>query len=178
MAQVITAEFGEPEHLGDEILPLGNLKSRLRMAALYLLANQENLLVCGTTNKSELLTGYYTKNGDGGADIEPIADVWKTDVRRLAKHLEIPRDIINKPPTAGLWQGQTDEADLGMSYDELDRYLKNLHEAVKNGDDLDYVGSTYPSAEERRAFTRVKKLYRKSQHKRELPPSCVLVEDE
>ena len=177
MAQVVTAELGEPEHPEDTTLPLANLKSRLRMAMLYFLANRDNLLVCGTTNKTEWLTGYYTKYGDGGVDIEPIVDAWKTDVRRMAAHLEIPQAIIDKPPTAGLWQGQTDEAELGMTYAELDKYLADLHQALIGGDDLIYIGGTYPTTETRRSFNKVKELYRKSQHKRALPPCCILVED-
>lgn len=159
----------------DRILPFANLKARMRMAVLYYFANMENLLVCGTTNKSELLTGYFTKYGDGGVDIEPLADVWKTDVYRLAKYLDLPQDIIDRPPTAGLWEGQTDEAELGMSYEQLDFYLSVIHNAVQQGETLE-PGLVVDENQER--FDRVIKLYRNSQHKRELPPCCLLVEDE
>lgn len=98
-----------------------NLKARLRMATLYHFANCENLLVAGTSNKTEIELGYYSKFGDGGVDIEVIGDLYKTEVRELAAHLEIPQSIIDKPPSAGLWEGQTDEDEIGMTYDDIDR---------------------------------------------------------
>jgi NAD+ synthase len=102
----------------------GNFKSRLRMATLYALAGQNNYLVVGTTNKSEMMVGYCTKYGDGGVDIEPIAQFYKTEVWEMAELLEIPCDIIDRVPTAGLWDGQTDEQELGMNYQELDYILQ------------------------------------------------------
>jgi NAD+ synthase len=105
---------------------LGNAKARTRMLLLYTYANKENLLVVGTSNKSELLTGYFTKFGDGGADIAPIGDLYKTQIRELAKHLKIPEKIISKTPTAGLWKGQTDEKELGITYDLLDKILYGI----------------------------------------------------
>lgn len=113
-----------PELRNQTELANANLKSRLRMSVLYHYANTENKLVVGTSNKSELLTGYFTKWGDGIADILPIADLYKTDVIKLAKDLGIPKRIIEKQPSAGLWEGQTDEEELGISYKELDRILK------------------------------------------------------
>lgn len=101
-----------------------NLKSRLRMCTLYYFANYQNRLVAGTSNKTEIAMGYYTKYGDGGVDIEPIGDLYKIEVHELAKKLNIPQNIINKPPSAGLWEGQTDEGELGISYEELDNILK------------------------------------------------------
>ncbi|MFC1932500.1 NAD(+) synthase [Chloroflexota bacterium] len=100
-----------------------NLKARLRMLTLYCFANQLKYMVVGASNKSELSTGYFTKYGDGGVDIMPLGNLVKGQVRELASFLSIPQEIINKPPSAGLWPGQTDEGDLGFSYDELDRYL-------------------------------------------------------
>jgi NAD+ synthase len=100
-----------------------NLKVRLRMLTLYYLANQLRHLVVGSSNRSELAVGYFTKYGDGGVDILPLGNLVKAQVRDMARFLEIPRDIIEKPPSAGLWPGQTDEAELGLSYDEIDRYL-------------------------------------------------------
>jgi NAD+ synthase len=102
---------------------LGNLKARVRMNIIYLMANSMNHLVVGTSNKSELLLGYYTKYGDGASDIAPIGDLYKTQVRKLAKHLKLPDDIIKKPPTAGLVSDQTDEEDLGMDYATIDKIL-------------------------------------------------------
>lgn len=105
-------------------LAYGNLKPRIRMAVLYYLANTKKLLVLGTTNKSELEIGYFTKYGDGGVDIEPIADLYKTEVFELARELKVPIDILETAPTAALWPGQTDEKELGVSYFELDTVLK------------------------------------------------------
>ena len=101
-----------------------NIKSRLRMTTLYYFANELNYLVVGTGNKSELMIGYFTKYGDGGADILPLGNLLKSQVRELAKHLGIPKKIINKPPSAGLWEGQTDEKEIGISYEQLDKYLR------------------------------------------------------
>lgn len=100
-----------------------NLKPRLRMITLYYLANRLDYLVVGTGNKSEIAIGYFTKYGDGGVDISPLGSLVKSQVRELAVHLGIPNEIIQKPPSAGLWQGQTDEGEMGMTYSELDRYL-------------------------------------------------------
>ena len=104
-------------------LAKGNLKVRLRMLTLYYFANQLKYMVAGSGNRSELSVGYFTKYGDGGADILPLGNLVKGQVRELASFLDIPQPIIDKPPSAGLWQGQTDEDELGFSYDELDRYL-------------------------------------------------------
>jgi NAD+ synthase len=100
-----------------------NLKPRLRMSTLYYIANGLHYLVVGTSNRSELSVGYFTKYGDGGVDIMPLANLLKRDVIQLAYHLNIPRKIIEKPPSGGLWPGQTDEGEMGITYKELDRYL-------------------------------------------------------
>lgn len=101
-----------------------NVKPRLRMTTLYYFANKLNYLVVGTGNKSELMIGYFTKYGDGGADILPLGNLLKSQVRELAEYLGIPKKIINKPPSAGLWEGQTDEEEIGISYDQLNKYLR------------------------------------------------------
>ena len=106
-----------------EKLAQANLKPRLRMLILYYLANRLGYLVVGSGNRSELEVGYFTKYGDGGVDILPLGNLLKSQVRELASYLGIPEEIINKPPSAGLWPGQTDEGELGISYKELDRYL-------------------------------------------------------
>ncbi|MFC1875149.1 NAD(+) synthase [Chloroflexota bacterium] len=100
-----------------------NLKARLRMLTLYFHANKLRYLVVGSGNRSELAVGYFTKYGDGGVDILPLGNLVKGQVKELAIFLGIPQEIINKPPSAGLWYGQTDEDELGCSYDELDRLL-------------------------------------------------------
>ena len=104
-------------------LAKANLKVRLRMLNLYYFANQLKYMVVGSSNKSELTIGYFSKYGDGGVDIMPLGNLVKEQVRELATFLGIPPEIITKPPSAGLWPGQTDEDDLGFSYQELDRYL-------------------------------------------------------
>lgn len=106
-----------------EKLAQANLKPRLRMLTLYYLANRLGYLVVGSGNRSELEVGYFTKYGDGGVDILPLGNLLKSEVRELARYLGIPEEIISKPPSAGLWPGQTDEGELGISYEELDRYL-------------------------------------------------------
>ncbi len=102
---------------------LANIKPRLRMTTLYYFANLLDYLVVGTGNKSERMVGYFTKYGDGGVDIAPLGNLLKTEVRELAKHLSVSQKIIDKPPSAGLWEGQTDEAEMGITYDELDNCL-------------------------------------------------------
>lgn len=101
-----------------------NLKPRLRMIALYYLANCLDYLVVGSSNRSELSVGYFTKYGDGGVDLIPLGSLVKSQVRELAVYLEIPQEIIDKPPSAGLWVGQTDEGELGLTYTQLDHYLR------------------------------------------------------
>jgi NAD+ synthase len=100
-----------------------NLKPRLRMAAIYFYANRLNCLVVGSSNRCELSIGYFTKYGDGGVDIMPLGNLVKSQVRDLARHLGIPQVIIEKAPSAGLWAGQTDEQEMGLTYDQLDAYF-------------------------------------------------------
>jgi len=100
-----------------------NVKPRLRMAAIYFYANRLNCLVVGSSNRCELSIGYFTKYGDGGVDIMPLGNLVKSQVRDLARHLGIPQVIIDKPPSAGLWAGQTDEQEMGLTYDQLDAYF-------------------------------------------------------
>jgi len=129
-----------------------NLKSRLRMSAFYYYANRLNYLVCGTSNRSEIMTGYFTKYGDGAADILPIGGLLKYQVRSLAAELGVPQRIIDKPPSAGLWPGQTDEAEMGVTYGEIDAVL-----AAAEGEKPDCRAE---------AASRVKKMRRQSEHKR------------
>lgn len=104
-------------------LAAANIKPRLRMTSLYYYAQSLSYLVVGTDNKSELKIGYFTKHGDGGIDLAPLGSLVKHEVRELAKELEIPAEIINKKPSAGLWSGQTDEKEMGFSYQQLDNYI-------------------------------------------------------
>ena len=100
-----------------------NLKPRIRMATLYYFANQLHYLVVGSGNKCELAVGYFAKYGDGGVDILPLGNLVKSQVRELAHYLGIPEEVVDKPPSAGLWEGQTDEQEMGLTYEELDRYF-------------------------------------------------------
>jgi len=105
-----------------------NLKARIRMVVLYALANRSGGLVIGTGNLSEWLLGYFTKYGDGAADLAPLTHLYKSELLPIARHLEVPESIITKPPSAGLWDGQTDEEELGGSYDQIDRVLYLKHD--------------------------------------------------
>ena len=106
-------------------LTYGNIKPRLRMTTLYFYSALYNYLVAGTSNRSELITGYLTKYGDGGVDFEPIADLLKKDVYQIARELDLPKSIIEKKPSAGLLVNQDDETELGFTYDELDSYIES-----------------------------------------------------
>ncbi|MHA1903793.1 MAG: NAD+ synthase [Candidatus Thorarchaeota archaeon] len=149
-------------------LCLGNLKARLRMITLYTRANQDNLLVIGTGNKSEIMTGYFTKYGDGGVDFLPIADLYKTDVWNLSELVGIPKPIIEKAPSAGLWPNQTDEDDLGVTYAELDSILFLKYE---KGFDFDQIVTW---GIEKHKVKRVFDLIQKSQHKRNPLPKVLI----
>jgi NAD+ synthase len=105
------------------LVPSGNIKLRLIMVVAYHYANMLNSMVIGSSNKTEWLTGYFTKYGDGGVDLMPLADLYKCQVRQIAGHLGIPKTIIEKTPSAGFWPGQTDEGEIGASYDTLDLIL-------------------------------------------------------
>jgi NAD+ synthase len=102
---------------------LGNIKARLRMISLYFHANRLSRLVVGSGNGVEIMLGYFTKFGDGGADIWPIGDLLKRDVRQMASILGLPADIVDKTPSADLWPGQTDEGEMGITYEVLDQIL-------------------------------------------------------
>ena len=119
----ILDEFLSVTQLDNDNLAIGNLKARIRMSTLYYYANFKNYLVIGTGNKSEILIGYFTKHGDGACDMEPIGDLYKSEVFKLSESLNISEEILNKPPRAGLWENQTDEDEIGMSYALLDEIL-------------------------------------------------------
>ncbi len=110
----------------DDQISVGNLMPRIRMTTLYYYANSRNMLVAGTGNRSELLIGYFTKYGDGGVDILPIGNLFKTQVRQIAQFLHLPKRIVSKKPSAGLWRGQTDEEEIGIEYETLDLILYGL----------------------------------------------------
>ncbi len=142
-------------NVNEEIdIAVANLKPRLRMICLYYFANKLNYLVVGTGNKSELSVGYFTKYGDGAADILPLGDLLKTEERELAEWLDIPKQILEKVPSADLWTGQTDESEIGMSYDVLDRILLAMESGDFSGCDPELV-------------EKVKQMMEASRHKRE-----------
>ena len=131
----------------------GNIRSRIRANILYYHANLLGGLVIGTTNRTEYLLGYYTKYGDGACDIEPIEGIFKTDVWKIASILKVPQSIIEKKPSAGLWENQYDEDELKMDYPEIDRILSDIFDNhTLNG-----------------KYEKLMELYLKSMHKRELP---------
>ena len=119
----ILNEYLSITELDNDNLAIGNLKARIRMSLLYYYANYKNCLVIGTGNKSEILIGYFTKHGDGACDMEPIGDLYKSEVFKLSEYLNVSEEILNKPPRAGLWEGQSDEDEIGMNYDLLDKIL-------------------------------------------------------
>ncbi|MDI6752513.1 MAG: NAD+ synthase [bacterium] len=145
-------------------LAYANLKPRLRMLTLYYFANSLNYLVAGTGNKSEIMVGYFTKYGDGGVDILPIGGLLKREVKKLAKELDIPKEIIKRPPGAGLWPGQTDEGEMGITYDELDSAISALEEKRVEGIRPEIL-------------SRVENLIKSSCHKRKLPKTFVVTEN-
>jgi NAD+ synthase len=151
-----------PELKNDNRL-LGNCMARCRMAVLYDQAKLTNRLVMGTSNKSELLVGYFTKFGDGGADFYPIGDLYKTEVRQLARKIGVPEKLVQKVPSACLWEGQTDEGELGICYDELDAVLFG----IENSMELEEIArrNTIPVDK----VEMVWKLYTGSIHKRKMP---------
>lgn len=155
----ILAQFSLDRMDSGHKLAWANLQARLRMVIQYYIANSDNKLVVGTTNKTEAMIGYYTKYGDGGVDIEPIADLYKTEVWELGKYLEVPSEIIDRAPTAGLWEGQTDEDEIGMTYKELDEILICTEKNI-------IVKDAY-----RKELDIVVKMISKSEHKRHMPPS-------
>jgi NAD+ synthase len=141
---------------GNRLAP-ANLKPRLRMTTLYYHAAMHNYLVAGTGNQTEIALGYFTKYGDGGVDLLPLGDQVKSEVRALAKELGVPQEIIDRTPTAGLYPGQTDEGEIGLSYDQLDRLV---------GD---------PQAREWKTIgpekaEKIRTMMTRSEHKRTLPP--------
>jgi NAD+ synthase len=140
-------------------LALANLKPRLRMAVLYYFANAMSYMVVGTGNKTELMVGYFTKHGDGGVDLLPLGGLYKTQVRQLARELGLPPRIIDKPPSAGLWDGQIDEEELGITYGQLDRALKGIESGRTDGIAPDIM-------------VRVQEMFDESAHKRTCARVC------
>jgi NAD+ synthase len=140
----------------------GNLRVRTRMLALYTFAHNNDGLVLGTGNRTEILLGYFTKYGDGGSDLLPIGNLYKTQVWEMAKLSGLPSHIIEKVPSAGLWDGQTDEKEIGVTYSEIDRILCGHFDLKVDWESLiKMYGQT--------KVDRVKELHTQSEHKRRMP---------
>jgi NAD+ synthase len=146
----------------------GNKMARERMSILYDYSAREKALILGTSNKTELLIGYGTLHGDMASAVNPLGDLYKTQVRQLARHLGVPASIVRKAPTAGLWSGQTDEGEIGITYAELDAVLERLVECRMTGPEAIKAGS--PPAK----VKRIAAMIRDSEFKRKLPPIAKL----
>jgi NAD+ synthase len=142
---------------------LGNVMARVRMVILFHYAKVMQRVVMGTSNKSELLMGYFTKFGDGGADFAPIGDLYKTEVWALARKVGVPDYIVDKTPSAGLWPGQTDEGEMGISYANLDRILMGIEMSFPIEEIAKRTGMAQKTVEE------VWVKHRHSVHKRKMP---------
>lgn len=134
------------------------------MTCMYGRAAELDSIVIGTSNRSELLLGYFTKYGDGGSDVCPIGALYKGQVRELAKHMKLPERIIDKPPSAGLWEGQTDEGEIGLDYDSIDAILSLLVDGKKSKGEVVAAGFSDDSV------SRVEEMVQNSAHKRQMPP--------
>lgn len=161
------ALYPYPEERFNTDLTRGNTKARLRMTALYAVANEMNYLVVGTGNKSELKVGYFTKYGDGGVDMEPLGEYFKTEVYKIAEKAfgdAIPKNIMVKAPSADLWGGQTDEQELGMTYEKLDKILKACEPYC-------IYNSWYADEGiDEESYNKVAAMIKKAYHKNEVPP--------
>jgi len=148
---------------------MGNSRSRVRMINLYALAGENNGLVIGTSNKTEMLLGYFTKFGDGGCDVEPIGELYKTDVWGMAKtYPNFPNSILTKAPSAELWEGQTDENEIGMTYADMDVILKCLYDGSTETD------MTFAQLENKYGKDKVLSMssrFENTSHKRSMPVS-------
>ncbi|WP_435144961.1 NAD+ synthase [Halobaculum sp. P14] len=154
-----------------DTLTVGNVRARIRMVLEYAVANERDLLVCGPDNRSEWLLGYFTKYGDGGVDVRPLGDLYKTEVFDLARHLGLDR-FAEKTPSAELWEGQTDADELGATYDVIDPVLRALVD-----DGCTPAAAADRCDADRDTVERLAELHRSSEHKRGVPPTPGLRED-
>lgn len=150
MFSQICKELNEDINDDNRRLADANLRARLRMSTLYTVATNYNYLVVGTDNKAEWYTGYFTKYGDGGVDLLPLIDLTKEEVRKMAEFLGVPKEVIEKEPSADLWEGQTDEIEMGTTYDMIDAYL-NGHPIPIEHENI------------------IKTMHKRTEHKRNIP---------
>ena len=148
---LLLQKFGYGREVEHNYLPVANIKPRLRMICMYYYAASYNYLVVGSSNRSELEVGYFTKYGDGAVDLMPLAGLTKGQVMEMAHQLGVPEEVLEKPPSGGLWPGQTDEGEMGVSYQQLDHFLLTGQGEEKVRD-------------------AVKKMHKMSEHKRKMPP--------
>ena len=157
------------KYLEPSPLALGNLRARIRANILYYYANSKNYLVLGSSDKSEFLIGYFTKYGDGGADLLPIVSLYKTQIRGFAKFLGVPDSIISKKSSPSLWQSHYAESELGVSYEEIDAVLHCMvDKTLSLQETVDHTGIEQPIVD------KIHKLYKKNEHKRITPKACQL----
>ena len=146
-----------------EKLSKGNIKARTRMIYWYYYANRFNLLVCGSSDKSETMMGYFTKWGDVAADISPLMDLYKTQVRKLAQHIGVPKEIVTKPASPALWPGQLAEKELGTKYETLDLALYGLEHFMKTEEIAQELGV------KGELVNKIKRKWLFMEHKRRMP---------
>ena len=164
LTNVVEAFFkGIPAFDAEDRICKGNIKARTRMIYLYYYANRQNRIVCGSSDKSETLLGYFTKWGDAAADIAPILDLYKTQLRQLAYQMGIPKELALKPSTPGLWPRQLAETELGIKYEILDLILYGLERFMSPTDIADQLGVKTTLVE------KVKSRWLSNEHKRRLP---------
>ena len=145
---------------------VGNVRARARMVLMYAEANVDDLLVLGTGNRTEALIGYFTKYGDGAVDVLPIGDLYKEEVRAVAREVGVAEDIVEKTPTAGLWEGQTDEGELGAPYPVIDEILRCLVD-----EELSVEATAERTGHDAELVERFRGMYERSAHKRAMPPA-------
>ena len=155
-----------PDHAAEDRMALGNVRVRTRAVLNYFVANAESGVVLGTGNRSEAMTGYYTKYGDQAVDCNPIGNLYKCQVRQLARHVGVPDEFVEKPPSAEMWEGQTDEGELGLDYDTLDAILA-LHVDGPFSKAATVRALDVPES----AVEHVEELVATSEHKRHMPPA-------
>ncbi|WP_369610770.1 NAD+ synthase [Sulfurisphaera javensis] len=159
----IVNKFSSAVNTSNNVI-IGNIKARVRMILLYAFAQKMNYLVVGTGDKSEIMLGYFTKYGDGGVDVLPIGDLYKTQVRMLGSYLGVPEEIVEKPPSPALWEGQTAEGEIGLDYETIDSILYLKFEEMREPEEIAEL--TKASLDK---VMKIINMVKTSQHKR-LPP--------